>query len=147
MVIFKYVVACLAASVLCADLVGWADNVLVIRPFVMLGNVIIFNNMISALALSPFILAAVYPRVKKGRMLYTDVMPQAKLKPVAFRATGFALLIVGEGGAWILGNLLSTGYWVPKFLPAWMSVAPYDKPVLIIVGPFLLLAFAGLFMM
>jgi hypothetical protein len=113
----------------------------------MLGNVIIFNNMISALALSPFILAAVYPRVKKGRMLYTDVMPQAKLKPVAFRATGFALLIVGEGGAWILGNLLSTGYWVPKFLPAWMSVAPFDKPVLIIVGPFLLLAFAGLFMM
>jgi hypothetical protein len=28
-----------------------------------------------------------------------------------------------------------------------MSVAPFDKPVLIIVGPFLLLAFAGLFMM
>jgi hypothetical protein len=46
-----------------------------------------------------------------------------------------------------LGNLLSTGYWAPKFLPAWMIVAPYDKPVLIIVGPFLLLAFAGLFMM
>ena len=147
LIIVKYVIACLAASVLCADLVGWADNVLVIRPFAMLGNVIIFNNMISALALSPFILAAVYPRVKKGRMLYTDVMPEVKIKPVPIRATGFALLIAGEGGAWILGNLLSTGYWAPKFLPAWMNVAPHDKPVLIIVSPFLLLAFAGLFMM
>jgi energy-coupling factor transport system substrate-specific component len=146
-VILKYVIACLAASVLCADLVGWADNVLVIRPFAMLGNVIIFNNMVSALALSPFILAAVYPRVKKGRMLYTDVMPEVKLKPVPIRALGFAVLIAGEGGAWIFGNLLSTGYWAPKFLPAWMIVAPYDKPVAIIVGPFLLLAFAGLLMM
>ena len=146
-VIVKYVIACLAGSVLCADLVGWADNVLVIRPFAMLGNVIIFNNMISALALSPFILAAVYPRVKKGRMLYTDMMPEVKLKPAPIRAAGFALLIAGEGGAWICGNLLSTGYWMPKFLPAWMIVAPYDKPVAIIVGPFLLLAFAGLFMM
>jgi hypothetical protein len=75
------------------------------------------------------------------------VMPEVKIKPVPIRAFGFALLIAGEGGAWILGNLLSTGYWVPKFLPAWMSVAPYDKPVLIIVSPFLVLAFAGLFMM
>jgi len=96
--ILKYVIACLVASVLCADLVGWADNVLVIRPFAMLGNVIIFNNMASALALSPFILAAVYPRVKKGRMLYTDVMPEVKLKPVGIRATGFAMLIAGETG-------------------------------------------------
>jgi energy-coupling factor transport system substrate-specific component len=145
--ILKYVIVCLVASVLCADLVGWADNVLVIRPFAMLGNVIIFNNMASALALSPFILAAVYPRVKRGRMLYTDVMPEVKLKPVGIRASGFAMLIAGETGAWIFGNLLSTGSWAPKFLPAWMVVAPYDKPVAIIVGPFLLLAFAGLFMM
>ena len=85
--IVKYVVACLAASVLCADLVVWADNVLVIRPFAMLGNVIIFNNMASALVLSPFILAAVYPRVKKGRMLYTDMMPEVKPKPVAKKTT------------------------------------------------------------
>jgi len=145
--IVKYVVACLAASVLCADLVGWGDNLLVIRPFAMLGNVIIFNNMASALLLSPFILAAVYPRVKKGRMLYTDVMPEVKLKPMPIRAFGFAMLVIGEGGAWLFGNLLSTGAWLPKFLPAWMMVAPYDKPIAIIVSPFILLAFAGLLVM
>jgi hypothetical protein len=113
----------------------------------MLGNVIIFNNMASALLLSPFILAAVYPRVKKGRMLYTDVMPEVKLKPMPIRAFGFAMLVIGEGGAWLFGNLLSTGAWLPTFLPAWMMVAPYDKPIAIIVSPFILLAFAGLSVM
>ena len=145
--IAKYVIACLAASVLCADLVGWGDNLLVIRPFAMLGNVIIFNNMASALLLSPFILASVYPRVQKGRMLYTDVMPELKLKAMPIRIAGLAMLLVGEGGAWLFGNLLSTGYWHPGFLPAWMMVAPYDKPIAIIVSPFILLAFAGLFTM
>ncbi len=36
---------------------------------------------------------------------------------------------------------------MPKFLPAWMMVAPYDKPIAIIVSPFILLAFLGLFVM
>ena len=145
--ILKYVIACLTASVLCADLVGWGDNLLVIRPFAMLGNVIIFNNMASALLLAPFILAAVYPRVKKGRMLYEDMMPEVKPKPMATRIIGFSMLLVGEGGAWLFGNLLSTGFWIPAFLPAWMMVAPYDKPIAIIVSPFIFLAFAGLFVM
>jgi energy-coupling factor transport system substrate-specific component len=145
--ILKYIFACLAASVLCADLVGWADNVLVIRPFLMLGNVIIFNNMASALALAPFILAAVYPRVKKGRMLYSDMMPELKQRPTPIRATGFAMLIAGEVGAWIAGNLISSGYWMPRILPAVWNTAPYDKGILIIVTPFLVLAFAGLVLM
>ena len=69
-------------------------------------------------------------------------------KPITLEVSflvGFALLIAGEGGAWICGNLLSTGYWAPKFLPAWMIVAPYDKPVAIIVGPFILLMLAIVF--
>ena len=92
-------------------------------------------------------LAAVYPRVRKGRLLYGDVMPELKPRPLAFRITGIALLIAGAGGAWLLGNLLSTGYWTPRFLPAWMTAAPYDKAVLILVSPMIFLAFAGLALM
>jgi energy-coupling factor transport system substrate-specific component len=145
--VVKYVFACLLASVLCADLVGWGDNVLAIRPFSLLGNVIILNNMASALALSPFILAAVYPRVRKGRLLYGDVMPELKRRPLASRLTGITLLMVGEAGAWVLGNVLSTGYWVPGFLPAWMNAAPHDKSIMVLVSPMILLAFAGLALM
>ena len=60
----RYVAACLAASVLCADIVGWGENLLGAPAVRMLGNVIMFNNMASALGLSPFMLAAVYPRVR-----------------------------------------------------------------------------------
>jgi|SRR5208282_518260 len=145
--IVKYVFACLLASILCADLVGWGDNLLAIRPFAMLGNVIILNNMTSALVLSPFILAAVYPRVRKGRMLYTDLMPELKPRPLPFRLAGLSMLMVGETGAWAFGNLLSTGYWVPRFLPAWMNAAPHDKSIAVIVSPMIFLAFAGLALM
>ena len=143
----RYVFACLTASVLCAALVGYGDNVLVIRPFAILGNVIILNNMASAVLISPFILYAVYPRVKKGRLLYTDLMPELRPRAMPIRIFGLAMLLVGEAGAWALGNLLSTGWWQPQFLPASMLTAPYDKPILILVTPFLVLAFAGLYLM
>jgi len=141
--IVKYVAVCLAASMLCADLVGWGDNMLALRPFGVLGNVIIFNNMLSALVLSPLILIGVYPRVRAGRMLYQDVMPELEPRPFPTRVVGLAMLIVGELGAWVLGNLLSTGYWVPSFLPYALVQPPYDKSIAILVSPFILLAFAG----
>jgi len=141
--IVKYVVVCLVASVLCADLVGWGDNLLALRPFGLLGNIIIFNNMASALVLSPLILIGVYPRVRAGRMLYQDVMPELKPRPAVARVGGLTMLVLGESGAWVMGNLISTGYWVPAFLPHSVVQPPYDKSIAILVSPFILLAMAG----
>jgi energy-coupling factor transport system substrate-specific component len=145
--IARYVAVCLAASVLCADLVGWGDNLLGLRPFSILGNVIVFNNMASALVLSPLLLIAVYPRVRRGRMLYADVMPEFKERRWSMRAAGLAMLVTGEAGAWLMGNLVSTGYWAPSFLSAAMTQAPYDKAIAITVSPFILLAVAGVGLM
>jgi energy-coupling factor transport system substrate-specific component len=145
--IAKYVAACLAASVLCADIVGWGDNLLGLRPFSILGNVIVFNNMSSALVLSPLILIAVYPRVRRGRMLYTDMMPEFKERRWSVRATGLAILVAGETGAWVMGNLISTGYWAPAFLSSAMTQPPYDKAIAIVVSPFILLAVLGVGLM
>jgi len=145
--IAKYVAACLIASVLCADIVGWGDNMLALRPFSILGNVIVFNNMLSALVLSPLILVAVYPRVRRGRMLYTDMMPEFTERRWSVRALGLAILILGEGGAWLMGNLVSTGYWAPRFLSAAAMQAPYDKAIAIVVSPFIALAVLGVGLM
>jgi energy-coupling factor transport system substrate-specific component len=145
--IIKYVAACLAAAVLCADLVGWGDNLLALRPFAILGNVIIFNNMLSALILSPLILAGVYPRVRAGRMLYQDVMPELVPRPRSTSLCGLTLLLVGEGGAWLMGNLISTGYWLPRFLPTSFAQPPYDRSIAVLVSPFILLAMVGTWLM
>ncbi len=145
--IAKYVFACLVASLLCADLVGWGDNMLALRPFAVLGNIIIVNNMAAALALAPFILAAVYPRVRNGRLLYADVMPELPRRPMLTRASGLVMLIVGGLGAWVFGNLISTGAWRPLFLSAALTEAPYDKSIAIVVTPFMVMAAGGLALM
>ena len=143
----KYVIACLLASMFCADIVGWGDNLLGLRPFSILGNVIVFNNMASALVLSPLILIAVYPRVQRGRMLYTDMMPEFKERRWSVRAIGLAILVAGEAGAWLMGNLVSTGYWAPSFLSSAMNQPPYDKAIAIVVSPFIVLAVLGVGLM
>ena len=139
----KYTACCLAASVLCADLVGWGDNMLSLRPFWILGNVIIFNNMVASMVLAPLILVAVYPRVRAGHLLYRDVMPELRERARLVRITGAVMLVVGEVGAWLAGNLLSTGNWKPHFLPVTFVTSPYDKAIAVVVSPFILLAFAG----
>ena len=55
---------------------------------------------------------------------------------------GVAMLLAGEGGAWVMGNLISTGYWLPHFLPRLRRTAlRQTDPGL--VSPFILLALAG----
>lgn len=145
--IARYVTACLIGSSFCAVIVGWGENCLGLRPFALLGNVIIFNNMVAALLLSPFLLAAIYPRVQAGRMLYQDVMPELPRRPRALQLAGLGLLVIGTWVAWLAGNLISTGRWVPRFIPASMAHSPYDGPIAIVVTPFVVMATAGLSMM
>lgn len=139
----KYLFTCLLASVLCADIVGWGDNLLGLRPFAVLGNLIVLNNMLAASVLAPFLLAAVYPRARAGRLLYDDLMPQGPRPPRGARWCGLALLIAGELGAWAAGNLISAGYWAPAFLPRAMLRAPYSGAVGVVVTPPLALAVLG----
>jgi energy-coupling factor transport system substrate-specific component len=143
----KYFFACLAASMLCADVVGWGDNLLGLRPFAVLGNLIVLNNMLAALVLAPFLLAAVYPRASAGRLLYGDIMPRRPLAPRGIRLCGLALLFAGELGAWAAGNLISAGYWTPGFLPRAMVRAPYSGAVGAVVTPPLALAVLGMFLL
>jgi energy-coupling factor transport system substrate-specific component len=143
----KFVIACLLASTFCADIVGWGENLLALRPFLMLGNAIVFNNMLAAILLAPFLLAAIYPRVKAGHLLYEDVMPEHQVLPPKTAWFGLALLTVGVFGAWLTGNLISTGYWTPHALPASMTQPPYDRAIAIVVTPLVALATLGLALM
>jgi energy-coupling factor transport system substrate-specific component len=143
----KYLAACLSASVLCAVTVGWGDNLLALRPFWLLGNVIIFNNMLAAIVLSPLLLAAVYSRVRAARLLYSDVMPELKPRRKSISMAGLAMLIGGEVGAWLSGNLIASGRWAPHFLPTAYALAPYSKAIAVVVSPLVLVAFVGMMLL
>jgi len=72
------------------------------------------------------------------------VMPELKSAPRSQSFIGLTMLMIGEVGAWASGNVISLGYWVPRFLPEWMVTASHDRLIIAITGPFLLLAIAGL---
>ncbi len=140
----KYVMTCFCASILCADIVGWGDSLLGLRPFAVLGNLIVFNNMLASCLLAPFLLAAIYPRVRAGHLLYSDLMVLPS-SPCSFarRLAGLVMLVFGGLSAWVLGNLVSAGFWVPGFLPSWASTPPYGAAVGIVVTPFLVIGLVG----
>jgi energy-coupling factor transport system substrate-specific component len=114
-----FVSVVLLASGVCALTIGWGLNLLGFIPFSVLGNVILVNNFLVAVVLTPFLLAVIHPRVKRARLLYTDIMRPAV--PVrrgtrARRRAGLAIVAVSTLAGMILGNLLSTGRLTLPFL-------------------------------
>ncbi|HEX7406197.1 MAG TPA: QueT transporter family protein [Candidatus Binatia bacterium] len=105
----------LLASAVCALSIGWGINLLGFIPFSVLGNIILINNFLVAVVLTPFLLAVIYPRVKRGKLLYRDIMP----RPPRFRWSrrlGLAIVVFATVAGMVLGNLLSSGRLVLPFL-------------------------------
>jgi energy-coupling factor transport system substrate-specific component len=102
---------------LCASTVGFGLQILGFVPFAVLANVIIVNNMTTALVLAPLLLAVLHPRVRRVRLLYGDVMgPRPQASP-ARRALGVTCAVVGAVAAFVGGNLAAAG-WLPAALVA-----------------------------
>lgn len=105
----------LLASAVCALTIGWGINLLGFIPFSVLGNIILINNFLVAVVLTPFLLAVIYPRVKRGKLLYRDIMP----RPPRFRWSrrlGVAIVVFATVAGMVLGNLLSSGRLALPFL-------------------------------
>ncbi len=103
------------ASALCAATVGFGLQVLGFVPFAVLANVVVVNNFVTSAVLAPLLLAVLYPRVRKARLLYTDVLAPPRRVPAFRRTAGVVLAIGGTVAAFALGNLVSMG-WMPPLL-------------------------------
>jgi energy-coupling factor transport system substrate-specific component len=112
-----FAVVALAAGA-CALAIGWGLNLLGFVPFALLGNIILLNNGAVAAVLSPLLLATIYPRVKRARLRYEDIMPPEPPRPRAVRRLGLALAVLAVAGGLVVGNLLSTGRLNLPFLAA-----------------------------
>jgi len=93
----------------CALVIGWGLNLLGFIPFAVLGNIVLFNNLAVGATIGPLLLAVIYPRVKRGRLLYRDVMPRRAPTPPLRGGIGLALIAIAVVGGMVIGNLLSTG--------------------------------------
>jgi energy-coupling factor transport system substrate-specific component len=135
--LFVAVVA--TAAALCAATVGFGLQVLGFVPFAVLANVIIVNNLVTALVLAPLLLAVLHPRVRRVRLLYADVMgPRPPLAP-ARRWLGAGLTIAGAAIAFGGGNLAAAG-----LLPVDVAALSPNVVLALVVLPGLATAVLGL---
>jgi energy-coupling factor transport system substrate-specific component len=144
-VAFVAVVALAAAA--CALVVGWGLNTLGFVPFAVLGNIVFFNNFIMAMALSPPLLLAIYPRVKQAGLRYEDLAVAVETpRSGAWRRLGLAAVVAGTVGGFVVGNLLSTGQ---IELAALASDPPGPRTAQVAVGvaPFVALIVLGVLLL
>jgi len=109
----RFIFTVFLASALCALVVGWGLNLLGFIPFSVLGNIVLFNNFVSSMLFAPLLLAVIYPRVARGRLLYHNLLPPKPSKPRLVRLLGLGLLTIATVGGLIAGNLLASGSWTP----------------------------------
>jgi len=118
------------ASMLCAATVGFGLHLLGFVPFALLGNVVLVNDLATSAVLAPLLLAVLYPRVRRARLLYTDVIGAGRRGGLVRRAAGVAMTIAGTAVAFALGNLASAGWVAPAALAPWPPAARFAALVL-----------------
>jgi len=109
------------AALLCATVIGWGLNWIGFHPFKVLASIVLLNNLVVALALGPLLLAVLYPRVARARLLYRDLLGPRPPRSRVQTLVGVSLVVAGTCGAFAAGQLISTGRWLPPWAP-WETV-------------------------
>jgi len=128
------------ACALCGATVGFGLQLLGFVPFAVLANVILVNNLVTSAVLAPLLLTVLYPRVRRARLLYGDIVGRPPRAPAWRRLAGVALVVIGTATAFVLGNLASGGWLDPTTLAALSR----NMRFLVLVLPPLAIAVSGL---
>jgi energy-coupling factor transport system substrate-specific component len=100
------------AATICASVVGWGLQALGFHPFTVLGTFVLLNNLVVAVTLGPLLLAVLYPRVRKARLLYRDLLGPRPPLPRWRAGLGVALTAAGTVGTFVAGELIASGRWL-----------------------------------
>ena len=103
------------ASLLCATIVGWGLHWLGFHPFTLLGPLVFLNDVVAAAVLAPLLLRVLHPRIAKARLLHGDVAPRRRPPSRARRVAGVVLVVGGTIAAFVAGELVAGGRWVPPW--------------------------------
>lgn len=103
--------ACLASSGACAATVGAGIQALGLWPiaFQVLAPMIFATNSVVTLALCPFLLRAIYPRVRALGLRWQDVLDRPPAPRGAWRTAAGLGAVLGVGAALGLGTLAAYG--------------------------------------
>ena len=130
-----YVAIVIIVSVVCASIIAWFVALLELFPFTPVLLLIASNNVIPGIVLGPILLIALYPRVKRFGLLWTEIMEPEEVSAPRFQILGNALVWVGGIGALITGLLIEAGGFGGG-ITVGLALIPFL--VLVVAGAFLL---------
>ena len=131
-----YLALVIAASVVCAVIISWWIDLLGLVPFTAALALIVFNNAIMAGVLGPILLLALYPRVKRWGLLWSEIMEPEEVSAPRARRLGNVLVWIGGLGGALVGLLLGLSAQAPQNLGVGLAVAPFL--LLVLIGSFML---------
>ena len=131
-----YIALVILASVVCAVIISWWIDLLGLVPFTAALALIVFNNAIMAGVLGPILLLALYPRVKRWGLLWTEIMEPEEVSAPRSQKLGNVLVWIGGLGGALVGLLLGLGVQAPQNLGVGLAVIPFL--LLVLIGSFML---------
>jgi len=131
-----YILVTILASVVCAVIISWWIALLGFVPFQAALPLIVFNNAIMAGVLGPLLLLALYPRVKRWGLLWTEIMEPEEVSASRLQKVGNVLVWVGGIGGAVVGLIL-----------AFTDISPMGAGLGLALIPFLIVILVGAFML
>jgi energy-coupling factor transport system substrate-specific component len=131
-----YIAVVILASAACAAIIAWWVDLLGFFPFYLFFALIVFNNAIMGGILGPILLLALYPRVKRWGLLWTEIMEPEEVSSSRLQRTGAILVWVGVIGAVVVGLIISLAEQAPGGLGIGLGLIPFL--LLVLVGSFML---------
>ncbi len=131
-----YVAVVLLASVVCAVIISWFVDLLGLVPFAAALILIVPNNAIMGIVLGSILLLALYPRVKRWGLLWTEIMEPEEVSSSRLQRTGAILVWVGAIGSVVVGLILGLSQQAPGGLGIGVGLIPFL--LLVLIGSFML---------
>jgi energy-coupling factor transport system substrate-specific component len=131
-----FILLVLLASAVCAVIIAYGIDLLGFFPFVAFFALIFFNNAVMGGVLGPILLLALYPRVKRWGLLWTEIVEPEDASSSRLKRTGAILVWVGAIGAVAVGLILGLVQQAPVNVGIGIGLIPFF--LLILVGSFML---------
>jgi energy-coupling factor transport system substrate-specific component len=131
-----FILLVILGSTVCAVIIAWWVDLLALFPFIVFFALIFFNNAVMGGVLGPILLLALYPRVKRWGLLWTEIVEPEDASSSRLQRTGAVLVWVGAIGAVVVGLILGLAERAPGNLGVGLGLIPFL--LLILVGSFML---------
>ena len=131
-----FILLVILGSAVCAVIIAWWLDLLAFFPFAVFFALIFFNNAVMGGVLGPILLLALYPRVRRWGLLWTEIVEPEDASSSRLQRTGAILVWVGAIGAVVVGLILGLAERAPGNLGVGLGLIPFL--LLILVGSFML---------